>query len=107
MGGQRGRILDAHDTLNCMTQRVENLHRVAADSEAIGREILSDLGTQRETLLRARDRLDDTDENLGRGNRILKGMARRAITNKVVMITIIIVLLGLIGLTAYMRFFRK
>ncbi|KAF5894802.1 calmin isoform X1, partial [Clarias magur] len=43
----------------------------------IGQEILSNLHTDREKIQRSRDRLRETDANLGKSSRILSGMLRR------------------------------
>jgi hypothetical protein len=43
----------------------------------IGAEVLSNLETQRETIGRARERLRETDADLGRSGKILSQMIRR------------------------------
>lgn len=79
--------------------------QVALETEEVGTGVIRELGEQREALIRTRDRLGDTDVELGRSRRILNSMYRVAITNKLVLIVIIIleiaILLGLI----YYKFF--
>ncbi|TNN82387.1 Vesicle transport through interaction with t-SNAREs 1A [Liparis tanakae] len=45
-------------------------------SEQVGQEILSNLNSDREKIQRARERLRETDANLGKSSRILTGMLR-------------------------------
>ncbi|KJE94506.1 hypothetical protein CAOG_05139 [Capsaspora owczarzaki ATCC 30864] len=104
---QRSRILDSHDRLNRTTGRLDNAQRVAAESEAIGQDILGELGTQRETIVRVRGRLHETDDNLTRSRRILNGMYYRIIQNRLIMYIIVLVLMGILGIVVYMRFFKK
>ncbi|MEQ2302274.1 hypothetical protein AMECASPLE_005071, partial [Ameca splendens] len=42
----------------------------------VGQEILANLHTDREKIQRARERLRETDANLGKSSRILTGMLR-------------------------------
>uniref|UniRef100_A0A8C7GIG9 Vesicle transport through interaction with t-SNAREs 1A n=1 Tax=Oncorhynchus kisutch TaxID=8019 RepID=A0A8C7GIG9_ONCKI len=46
-------------------------------SEQVGQEILANLHSDREKIQRSRDRLRETDANLGKSSRILTGMLRR------------------------------
>ncbi|KAL4841495.1 hypothetical protein H8958_007457 [Nasalis larvatus] len=46
--------------------------------EQIGQEMLENLSHDREKIQRARERLRETDANLGKSSRILTGMLRRA-----------------------------
>uniref|UniRef100_A0A3Q3ECQ7 Vesicle transport through interaction with t-SNAREs 1A n=1 Tax=Labrus bergylta TaxID=56723 RepID=A0A3Q3ECQ7_9LABR len=46
-------------------------------SEQVGQEILTNLHSDREKIQRARERLRETDANLGKSSRILTGMLRR------------------------------
>ncbi|KAF3704350.1 Vesicle transport through interaction with t-SNAREs -like protein 1A [Channa argus] len=48
-----------------------------SDREQVGQEILANLHGDREKIQRARERLRETDANLGKSSRILTGMLRR------------------------------
>lgn len=100
---QRGRIVDTTDRLHQTSDRLANTQRIAAESEAIGHNIMSDLGQQRETIERTRYKVRDVDQNLGRSRKILKSMTRRIMTNKMIMVSIIFILLGILGLTVYLK----
>ncbi|KAI9513832.1 Vesicle transport through interaction with t-SNAREs 1A [Dissostichus eleginoides] len=47
-------------------------------TKQVGQEILSNLHSDREKIQKARERLRETDANLGKSSRILTGMLRRA-----------------------------
>uniref|UniRef100_A0A1I8P221 Uncharacterized protein n=1 Tax=Stomoxys calcitrans TaxID=35570 RepID=A0A1I8P221_STOCA len=62
--------------------------------------VLSDLGEQRESLLRSTRRLEDADEDLSQSRRIVRKLQREFIYNKLILILIIFfefaILIGLI-----------
>jgi len=88
-------------------QSVMRAEMVSRESEAIGQEVISELGEQRESLVRTRDRLDGTNEDLRRTRVILRSINRRLLTNKCMLIFIIILeILILLGVV-YFRFIRK
>ena len=68
-------------------------------------DLIQDLDQQRETLTRTRDRLMDTDLELGRSRRILRSMYMVALTNKLVLILIILLELGILAGLVYYKFF--
>ncbi|OXB62000.1 hypothetical protein ASZ78_006707 [Callipepla squamata] len=55
----------------------ENPQSPFAMPEQIGQEMLENLSHDREKIQRARERLRETDANLGKSSRILTGMLRR------------------------------
>lgn len=63
--------------------------QVAIETENTGTEILSELDNQRESLLRASDRLDNANDGLFESNRILKMMKTNVLYNKLILILII------------------
>ncbi len=75
--------------------------RVAMQSQAIGVQVANTLAKDRDTLLRAEDKLSYVDENVQDTRRIVKNMARRVVTNKLILAAIILVLLAAIGLVVY------
>lgn len=79
---------------------------VAKESEQIGTEVINELGGQRESLVRTRERLDETGYNLKRTHQILRSINRRVITNKFLLIVIIFLELLIIGCLVYWKFIR-
>ena len=73
----------------------------------VGNEIISDLGTQRETLERTRARLVETDLELSRSRRILKKMYVNVFSNKIILIVIILIEIGILSGLVYWKYGRK
>ncbi|XP_017267425.1 vesicle transport through interaction with t-SNAREs homolog 1B [Kryptolebias marmoratus] len=104
---QRALLLQGTECLNNASQSIERSHRIAAETEQIGTEIIEELGEQREQLDRTRDRLVNTGENLGRSRKILRAMSRRLMTNKLLLAIIILMELAILGAVVYLKFFKK
>eukprot|EP00003_Mantamonas_plastica_P009855 TRINITY_DN1922_c0_g3_i1.p1 TRINITY_DN1922_c0_g3~~TRINITY_DN1922_c0_g3_i1.p1 ORF type:complete len:178 (+),score=47.73 TRINITY_DN1922_c0_g3_i1:188-721(+) len=103
---QRARLLQNTNTLDRSTDRIRDSYRTVTETEEIGNGILNDLGRQRETITRVRDHVADVDANTTRGSRILRAMGRRVMTNKLILAFIILVLMGIIGLIIYLKWFN-
>ena len=54
---QRSRLLAGSEALSRTSDSVARSHVIAAETDAIGENIINDLGTQREQLVRTRDRV--------------------------------------------------
>lgn len=80
---------------------------VARESEKIGTAVITELGEQRESLVRTRDRLDGTNQELKRASRILSSINRRVLTNKCLLIFIIIFEIAILLGVIYYRIFVK
>ncbi|XP_077482118.1 vesicle transport through interaction with t-SNAREs homolog 1A isoform X1 [Stigmatopora argus] len=80
---ERAHLLDNTERLERSSRRLEAGYQIAVETEQVGQEILSNLHTDREKIQRARERLRETDANLGKSSRILTGMLRRIIQNRV------------------------
>mmetsp|Transcript_26475 Transcript_26475/g.71542 ORF Transcript_26475/g.71542 Transcript_26475/m.71542 type:complete len:254 (+) Transcript_26475:69-830(+) len=102
---QRQRLLAQTDALGKTSSRLEQTQRIVMETEEIGINILSDLDQQRQTLEGTRDKLRGADTDLARSRRILQGMARRALANKLIMVGIIVTLVFFIGLIVYIQWF--
>jgi len=67
-------------------------------------QVLSELESQRESLLRTRQRLEDADEELSQARRILRKMYRNIITNKIILGVIILLECAILGGSLYHKF---
>lgn len=67
---QRVLLLQGTDSLNRATQSIERSHRIAAETDQIGSEIIEELGEQRDQLERTKSRLVNTSENLSKSRKI-------------------------------------
>ncbi|XP_076441592.1 vesicle transport through interaction with t-SNAREs homolog 1B-like [Babylonia areolata] len=101
----RAKLLQGNQSLQRTSESIARSRQIAEETDTIGVEIIDELDTQRETLLRTKDKLTDTDQNLGRSRKILKTMARRMMTNKLILAVIILVELAILGGLVYWKFF--
>ena len=102
-------VIQGTQALERTSQSIYRSTQVALETEEIGTSVIEELGTQRESLTRARERLVDTDMELGRSRRILNSMYRVAITNKLILIIVILLELAILGGLVYYKFvsFKK
>ncbi|XP_030019281.1 vesicle transport through interaction with t-SNAREs homolog 1A isoform X1 [Sphaeramia orbicularis] len=80
---ERAHLLDNTEKLERSSRRLEAGYQIAVETEQVGQEILANLHSDREKIQRARERLRETDANLGKSSRILTGMLRRIIQNRI------------------------
>uniref|UniRef100_A0A8C3LAR8 Vesicle transport through interaction with t-SNAREs homolog 1A n=1 Tax=Chrysolophus pictus TaxID=9089 RepID=A0A8C3LAR8_CHRPC len=83
---QRAHLLDNTERLERSSRRLEAGYQIAVETEQIGQEMLENLSHDREKIQRARERLRETDANLGKSSRILTGMLRRIIQNRILVV---------------------
>ncbi|XP_070545249.1 vesicle transport through interaction with t-SNAREs homolog 1A-like isoform X2 [Ptychodera flava] len=74
---QRARLLDNTEKLDRTNRRLEHGYRIAVETEQVGADILENLQDDRRKIERARERLRETDTDLGKSSRVLSGMMRR------------------------------
>ncbi|CAB4000122.1 vesicle transport through interaction with t-SNAREs homolog 1B-like [Paramuricea clavata] len=102
----RNKLIQGTEIMNRTSDSIARSQQVAAESEQIGVEIIDELDTQKDSLIRTRDRLHDTDEDLNQSRKILTRMAFRVATNKLIMGIIILVELVIVGAIVYVRFIK-
>lgn len=107
VASNRGRLLQMNETIERTSETVKRSQQVAAESDQVAIAVVDELGTQRESLIRTKERLVDTDVNLSRSRKILRSMYRRVMTNKLILVVIIILELGILAGVVWYRFFRK
>ncbi|KAB7495630.1 Vesicle transport through interaction with t-SNAREs-like protein 1B [Armadillidium nasatum] len=101
----RKQILIGTTTLDRTSESLARSHTIAIETEQIGTEVLGELGTQRETLERARDRLVETHEEISRSKKIIRAIGRNLFYNKILLIVIIILEMLILGGLIYWKFF--
>ena len=67
---QRQRLLQGTDTLNNSSARIDEAQRIAAESENIGREVLTNLHGQREQIIRSSNSVKETNTYLGESKKV-------------------------------------
>ncbi|XP_071477982.1 vesicle transport through interaction with t-SNAREs homolog 1B-like [Diadema antillarum] len=102
---QKDKVVDGVESLNRTSQSLARTHRIAAETDEIGAGILDELDEQKEQLIRTKENLEDMDGNLAKSKKILNRMARRVITNKLILSGIIVVELAILGVVVWWKFF--
>lgn len=74
---QRQQLLSGTERLDRSSGRLRDSHRIALETEDIGRNTLADLSRQRETIEHTRSTLLESEGYTDRSNTTLRGMARR------------------------------
>ncbi|CAI2352303.1 unnamed protein product [Caenorhabditis sp. 36 PRJEB53466] len=85
---QEDQLIASTQRLERSTRKIQDAHRIVVETEQIGTEMLSNLASQRETIGRSRDRLRQSNADLGRANKTLGSMIRRAIQNRLLLLVV-------------------
>mmetsp|Transcript_116259 Transcript_116259/g.282117 ORF Transcript_116259/g.282117 Transcript_116259/m.282117 type:complete len:245 (-) Transcript_116259:87-821(-) len=101
---QRGRIEEASARMDRSTAVLEDTRRTLMETEEVGVGIMGNLHEQRETLLRAHDKVKETNRLTTRARKVLGSIQRRACYNQALLWFVIIMLLGAIGACVYFFF---
>lgn len=104
---QRARLLDNTETLERGSRKLDHGYRVILETEEMGAQILNDLHDQRETIQKSRGRLQETNVNLGKSSRVLSGMLKRIIQNRILLVAICLFIILVIGLAIYFTVRKK
>jgi vesicle transport through interaction with t-SNAREs protein 1 len=92
----RHQLVTQADRLRQGRDRIRETTRVAHDIIEIGADTLATLDQQREQLLRARDALLDTDDDIARSRSTLRSMARHLLTLRCLVLLIVCVVVACI-----------
>ena len=103
----RRTVMEGHAILERTADSLARSQSTAAQTERVGEEVVSELSAQRETLLRSRQRLEDTDQELSQTHVLLRKMKLNVFTNKIILIVIILLEICILAAVCYIRFFRK
>lgn len=103
----RHKLMSGIQSLTRTSESIARSQQIASETDAIGTDIIEDLSRQRDVLDRTKGRLIDTDSNLSKSRRIMRTMARRVMTDKMILIAIILVELGTLAGLVYWKFFSK
>lgn len=75
---QKRSLLDNSERLERTGKQLTTGYRMILETEEIGSQVLQDLNSQRETIQRSRNRLRETNAELGLSSRLISGMLRRS-----------------------------
>lgn len=100
-------VLEGRNILERTSESLIRSNQIAIETENVGTEVISELSDQRETLLRAKNRLTNADDQLDRSKNILSRMRRNVLYNKAILIAIIILECAILGTISYLKFRPK
>jgi len=80
--------------------------RIAAEIEETGNQVLSNLASQREIMVRSIDRTNRTSADISRSRRTLSNMSRHEMLTQVIIVLLIIGLLIAIGFVIWSNFIK-
>ncbi|RQM15834.1 hypothetical protein DD237_003034 [Peronospora effusa] len=103
---QYERLIKNNDRLTKSSKKLEDTHRIVAETKEVGITVLNTLAQQRESLLGTHEKVRETGAMTTEARRILQRMTRRIITNTLVLYTIIFVLIAAICYVLYVDFIR-
>lgn len=103
----RRTVLEGRQALLRTAESLERSQRTAIETEEIGTSIISDLGTQREVLERTRTNLHTTGDHLTQTQKVINSMYRRVLTNKFLLVLIILTETAILAAVVYLKFFKK
>ncbi|KAG5675337.1 hypothetical protein PVAND_005247 [Polypedilum vanderplanki] len=98
---QKRRLLDNSERLERTGNQLQEGYRIAIETEEIGTQVLQNLHNQRETIQRSRNRLRETNADLGRSSRLMNMMIMRGLRDKFALYIIAVVFVIAITLTIY------
>nr|CAH7737182.1 unnamed protein product [Callosobruchus chinensis] len=105
--GNRQLILEGSRILERTGESIARSEQIAVETENVGNEVISELGQQRESLLRTRDRLENANTQLDYTKSVLRKMGRNVLYNKLILIMIIVIEVLILISLSYLKFFKK
>uniref|UniRef100_A0A6B2EL01 Putative vesicle transport through interaction with t-snares protein 1b n=1 Tax=Phlebotomus kandelakii TaxID=1109342 RepID=A0A6B2EL01_9DIPT len=100
----RRTVLEGRAALERTSASLARSNQIAIETEQIGTEIVSDLGEQRESLLRSQRGLQNANDGLSKSRTILRGMQRNVLYNKLTLILIIVLEVFILGGLVFIKF---
>ncbi|KAL5272270.1 hypothetical protein ACHWQZ_G000478 [Mnemiopsis leidyi] len=104
MDSTRRQVLGNQGAVERTSAAITRTERLGVETENIGNEITAELANQRDQLVRTRGMLDQADSSLDKSRRTLLNMARKAVTNKIALISIIVVEVLILAGVLYWKF---
>uniref|UniRef100_A0A6M2DC99 Putative vesicle transport through interaction n=1 Tax=Xenopsylla cheopis TaxID=163159 RepID=A0A6M2DC99_XENCH len=102
----RRTVLEGVSALERTSDSLARSHQLAIETEEVGTTIITELGEQRETLLRSKSRLVRTDEELSKTQKVLKSIKTNVLMNKLILVILIVLESAILAALVYLKFFR-
>lgn len=100
---QRQRLLNTSDTIERTGKNLQDGYRIAIETQETANQVLQDLASQRETMDRSRNRLRETNSDLGRSSRVISNMIMRSMRDKFALYAIGLVFVVVVLITIYFK----
>ncbi|CAM9295053.1 unnamed protein product [Ascophyllum nodosum] len=81
--------------------------RVLDETEGVGRRVVGDLESQRESLLRSQAHVRDTEGAAVKARRMLRSLSRKEFRHRLLLYLVILILSGAIVLVLYLKIRRR
>ncbi|VEN64713.1 unnamed protein product [Callosobruchus maculatus] len=104
---QKQRLLENSESLERSNKKLEQGYKVIIETQEIGNQVLKNLGEQRETIQRSRNRLREHDEDLGRSGKLMNAMIMRSLQQKVILIAVLVCFFLMLCIGLYLGFKRN
>jgi len=104
---QRERLIANRERAEKSSIELKEAEKEIHETIGVGIEVLENLDIQGQQLRRQKEEVGEIGELLGKANRLMKSIARRAWRNKLILIVIALVLVAAICLIIYIRWFYK
>eukprot|EP01121_Diplochlamys_sp_Union-15-3_P022941 TRINITY_DN9921_c0_g1_i1.p1 TRINITY_DN9921_c0_g1~~TRINITY_DN9921_c0_g1_i1.p1 ORF type:complete len:245 (+),score=41.98 TRINITY_DN9921_c0_g1_i1:37-771(+) len=111
-GGENEGSLDDKEQFISLTQKKESstrtLEKATKDAEELvelGGEIITNLGEDREKIIRSRNKLRGVNETMDQATRKIRDIGTRILGNKIIRLVIILALILVIATIVFMKFF--
>merc|ERR1719350_853490 len=101
----KDRLIENTETMERSSRKLDQGRNLLEETQSVGASVLSDLENQRETLMRSRNRLRDTDDDLGTGSRVLSVMIMKVQRSRIVMAGVALAIIVIILVSIYLSFY--
>mmetsp|Transcript_23405 Transcript_23405/g.37455 ORF Transcript_23405/g.37455 Transcript_23405/m.37455 type:complete len:214 (+) Transcript_23405:51-692(+) len=103
---ERNRLLQSHEIIDSTQSALDRSKQVVAETEEVAIDSSTKVNAQGQQLENVLGDVHDINDTSARGRRIMMGMARRMMTDRIIQSIIVILELGIIGGLLYWRFSR-
>ncbi|XP_003385565.1 PREDICTED: vesicle transport through interaction with t-SNAREs homolog 1B-like [Amphimedon queenslandica] len=100
-------VLRNTEAMKRATYSVHKAQEISAETDQIADNIVNELGEQRQTLLRTRDRVSGFDAQMNQTRSLLRKIACQTVQNRFILIAVIIVEVLILILVTWLKFFKK
>lgn len=105
IGDAQDRLLDNTERLDRSSRKLDQGQNVLSETQSIGVSVLNDLEHQKEVLTRSRNRIRDTDDDLGTSSRVLSIMIMRVQKSRILLALVVVAIIAAIIFGIYLSIY--